>query len=415
MEPNAETFAGLIAPMSFADFLAGYWEKTFLHLQGSDPSRFSKYFSMTDVDTWLTSAQGNLYISSPQGSDLDTEKVDPRAVTLSVAYTAFSRGSLLVLKPMTGWPRLQGLLKALGRELNAEIEVEAHLAPQGSKVFPPFVAGHDVLVLQVEGERIWQLHEFELLQVNPVQKRNMIFPEAWYGRTKTPVLAEVCLKPGDLLFIPHGMGHHAVAENGACLHLEFSIKPLYWVDFLKIAAECAALHSQDLRRALPPGFVEDPALCESMRQTFEHVMKTFQEKASFDEVVAVAKRNRIAAQRFPADGHFAQVATVGELAADSVVERRPDILCYVEDVVDTLRNQRSAIFFGNEHVSTPPRVRRSLEFIRDHPRFRIADIPGLDEKGQLALVRRLLVEGLLRRVPAAEQVEQPKPPVPVST
>ncbi|MFL6198847.1 MAG: JmjC domain-containing protein [Thermoanaerobaculia bacterium] len=394
----ADTFSGLIAPMSMDEFLADYWEKTFLHLRGNDPDRFTRYFSLRDVDTWLTGAHGDLYISSPQGSDLDTEKIDPRDVTLSVAYTSFTRGSLLVLNPMAGWPPLQGLIKALGRELHGTVEVEAHVAPPGSKVFPPFVAGHDVLVLQVEGERVWQLHEFSLLQVNPVQKRNMKFPLEWYGRTKAPVLAEVCLKPGDLLFIPHGMGHHAVAEHGASLHLEFSIKPLYWVDFLKIAAECAALHSQDLRRALPPGFVESSEICERMRQTFEHVMKTFQETASFDEVVAVAKRNRIAFQRYPADGHFVQLAKLGELTADSVVERRRDILCYVEEVVDALRNVRIAIFFGNEHVSAPLRVRRSLEFIRDHRRFRVSEIPGLDEKGQVALVRRLIVEGMLQRV-----------------
>jgi hypothetical protein len=98
-----------------------------------------------------------------------------------------------------------------------------------------------------------------------------------------------------------------------------------------------------------------------------------------------------------------------------VVERRQSLLCYVEEVVDTLRNPRIAIFFGNEHVSAPPRVRRSLEFIRDHARFRVSDVPGLDEESQLALVRRLIVEGMLRRVPAAERVELPEPEVPVST
>lgn len=398
VEPEAETFAGLIAPMSIAEFLADYWEKTFLHLRGDDPDRFSRYFSVRDVDRWLTGAQGDLYISAPQGSDLDTQKIDPRDVTLSVAYSAFTRGCLLVLKTMNGWPPLQGLIKALGSELHGDVEVEAHLAPPGSKVFPPFVAGHDVLVLQVEGERTWQLHEFSLLQVNPVERKNMNFPLEWYGRTKTPALAEVCLKPGDLLFIPHGMGHHAVAENGASLHLEFSIKPLYWVDFLKIAVECAALHSQDLRRALPPGFVESPEIGERMRQTFEHLVKTFQETASFDEVIAVARRNRISFQRYPADGHFAQLAALGELTADSRVERRRDILCHVEEVVDRQRNARIAIFFGSEHVSAPVRVRRSLEFIRDHRRFRVSEVPGLDEKSQLALVRRLIVEGMLQRV-----------------
>lgn len=398
VEPQADTFAGLIAPMSMTEFLADYWEKTFLHVRGNEPDRFTRYFSMRDVDRWLTGAQGDLYISSPRDSDLDAQRIDPRDVTLSVAYSAFTRGCLLVLKPMNGWPPLQGLIKALGSELHGNVNVEAHLAPPGSKVFPPFVAGHDVLVLQVEGERTWQLHEFSLLQVNPVERTNMKFPLEWYGRNKTPALAEVCLKPGDLLFIPHGMGHHAIAENGASLHLELSIKPLYWVDFLKFAVECAALHSQDLRRALPPGFVESPEIGERMRQTFEHLMKTFQETASFDEVISVARRNRIAFQRYPADGHFVQLAALGELTADSMVERRRDVLCHVEELIDRQRNERIAIFFANEHVTAPLRVRRSLEFIRDRRRFRVSEIPGLDEKGQLALVRRLIVEGMLQRV-----------------
>lgn len=407
MANDVETFADLIAPLSVNDFLANHWEKSFLHLQ-NEPGRFSRYFSLGDFDRWLTAAQGSLFISPPD-PDIQTEQVRPRDISLSVAYAAFARQCLLVLSPVKGWPPIHGLVKSLGRFFHAEVNAEAHLAPEGARVFPPYVAGHDVLILHLQGERIWHLHEFSLLQINPGQKKNLKFPLKWYGRTKAPVVAEVCLKPGDLLFVPRGMPHRAVAQNGACLHLDFSIKPFVWMDFLEVAAECAAVKADALRRALPPGFVENDGLRESLRETFETVMKAFQEEASFDEVLAAVKRNRVTLQNYPPDGHFVQLAALDGLRPDSEVERRRDLLCTVDDVTDANKNPKVAIFFGYEHVAGPPHLRPALELIRDRRRFRVSEVPGLDEKSQLVLVRRLILEGLLRQVLAEERVEQPQP------
>ena len=413
MRNHVETWGDLIAPLSVSDFFANYWEKTFLHLH-NEPGRFSRYFSLRDFDRWLTSTRGSLFISPPQ-ADAPTERYRPKEISLSSAYAAFARRCLLVLNPMEDWPPLQGLVKALEKDFHAEINVEAHLAPEETRTFPPYVAGHDVLILHLEGERIWHLHEFSLLQINPPQKKNLKFPLKWYGRTKAPVAAEVCLKPGDLLFIPRGMPHRAVAQNGACLHLDFGITPFVWMDFLKLAAECVAVHSDALRRALPPGFVEDQEISERMRHTFQEVMKTFQETATFDEVLAAVKRNRVKLQNYPPDGHFAQISVLAGLTLDSAIERRRDLLCVVDDVVDVNKNPKVAIFFGSEHVAGPPHLRRALEFIRDQARFRVSEVPGLDEKGQLVLVRRLILEGLLQRVLAPERAEQSEPAVPVSS
>jgi ribosomal protein L16 Arg81 hydroxylase len=408
MEYNVESFRDLITPLSVNDFFANYWEKTFLHLQHG-PGRFFNYFSLRDIDIWLASVRSGLpdsiVITAPEGAETRTERHRPREIGIDVAYAAFAKGCSLILNHMEDWPSLLGLVKALGRDFHADIGVNAYLTPKGARTFPIHTDEHDVLILHLEGEKIWRLHEFSLLQLGLSQKKYLKFSKEWYGRTETPLLAEICLKPGDLLYIPRGMPHYAIAQDSACLHLTVSITTLYWMDFLKIAAEHAAIYSQDLRRALPPGFVDSEEICNRMRDTFREVMKAFQEVTSFDEVLAAVKRNRVTFQGYPSDGHFVQLLEPEELTIDSAVERRRDVLCVVGEIFDRERNTRMAIWFGNQHVSGPMHLRRALEFIRDNVKFRVSEVPGLDEKGQLTLVRRLLKEGLLRRATASKSVE----------
>jgi ribosomal protein L16 Arg81 hydroxylase len=408
MELEVESFRHLISPLSVEEFFATYWEKSFLHLH-TEPSRFSNYFSMRDIDVWLASVRSGLsdsiVIAAPEGAEERTERYRPREIGVDTAYVALARGCSLILNHMEDWPSLIGLVKALGRDFHADIGVNAYLTPKGARTFPIHTDEHDVLILHLEGEKIWHLHEFSLLQLGLSQKKNLKFSKEWYGRTQTPLLAEICLKPGDILYIPRGMPHYAVAQGGACLHLTFSITPMYWMDFLKVAAECAAVHSQEIRRALPPGFVESEEICSRMRRTFQDVMRTFQELTSFDEVLAAVKRNRVTFQSYPSDGHFTQILKPEELSIDSEVERRRDVLCVVDEVFDRERNTKVAIWFANQQVAGPLHLRRALEFIRDHAKFKVSDVPGLDEKGQLTLVRRLIIEGLLRRALISKPVE----------
>jgi ribosomal protein L16 Arg81 hydroxylase len=413
MERDVESFGDLISPLPVDEFFAKYWEKTFVHLQ-NEPGRFS-YFSLRDIDTWLASVRSgqpdSVVIKGPAGAETRTEKHRPGEISVDAVYAALARGCSLVLNHMEDWPSLLGLVKTLGRDFHADIGVNAYLTPKGSRTFSIHTDEHDVLILHLEGEKIWHLHEFSVLQIGFSEKKNLHFSSEWHGRTRTPQLAEICLKPGDVLYIPRGMPHYAVAKDSACLHLTVSITPLYWMDFLKIAAEQAAVYSQDLRRSLPPGFVDSEEICERMRHTFQQVMKAFQEVTSFDEVLAVVKRNRAAFQGYPSDGHFTQLVEPEELTLESEVERRRGVLCVVDEVLDRERNPKSAIWFANQQISGPVHLRRALEFIRDHARFRVSEIPGLDQEGQLTLVRRLITEGLLRRVRAPKPVELTAPAV----
>jgi hypothetical protein len=401
MQKKAESFSDLIAPLPVEEFLAHYWEKTYLH-QSKGADRFADYFSISDMDQWLSSVRSGLsdsiVIAAPEGAEARRTAYRPGDFSVELAYLALARGSSIILNHLEDWPTIAGLSKALARDFHAEIGVNAYCTPKQGRTFPIHTDEHDVLVLHLAGEKVWRLHEFSLLQLRLPQKKNLSFPEDWYGRTQTPLLSEVRLRPGDLLYIPRGMPHCALAQESTCLHLTISITTLYWMDFLKLAVEDATTHSQALRSALPPGFVESETVCERMRETFSQVLAAFQREVSFERTLAVARRDRARLQHFPADGHLAHMSELEGLSADTEVERRRDVLCVVDDTFDVDRTPKVALYFANQRVAAPPRVRRSLEFIRETPRFRVRDIPGLDENGQLVLVRRLLLEGLLRPV-----------------
>lgn len=404
MDPSRQTFADLIAPLPMDEFFERHWEKTFLHIR-QKPDAFAGYFSLAEVDHWLRAGTGLLYLTPPTGERPETQTYRPADISLSLAYSAFRRGCLLVLEPFKHWPAIQGLIGSLGRDFYAEISASAFVAPPGARAFPPFAAGHDTLVLQLEGESTWNLHEFWLLQRNPVEKKNLKFPLEWYGRPKTPVIAELRLQPGHVLYIPRGMPYQVQQRDVYSLHLQVDIQPLGWMDLFKIAIDCASVHSQELRRSVPLGFLTDAERRESLRAVYEELIRALPQWTSFDEVIAAVQRNRVKAQGFPADGHFGELLHVEEITVDSLVEHRQDILCFAEPVTDIDKKTRSALFFGQELVAGPELLLEASLFVRDHRRFRVSEIPGLDGKSQVVLVRRLMVEGLLRRAPPGAEAE----------
>jgi hypothetical protein len=103
-------------------------------------------------------------------------------------------------------------------------------------------------------------------------------------------------------------------------------------------------------------------------------------------------RARQQAPHFPADGHFAQLARLGEVGPDTVVRRRAGLTPRVER-----REDGAALRFAASTVGGPADLEPAFTHIRDHERFRVADLPGaLDDESKVVLVRRLIRDGLLR-------------------
>lgn len=49
----------------------------------------------------------------------------------------------------------------------------------------------------------------------------------WFERTRGRPMVEVHMRPGDVLYVPRGWYHDAMAQPGASLHVTFSVTPLH--------------------------------------------------------------------------------------------------------------------------------------------------------------------------------------------
>ncbi|HEY4592363.1 MAG TPA: cupin domain-containing protein [Thermoanaerobaculia bacterium] len=400
MESVAQSFETLIDPVTPDAFFKDYWEKQHLHLERNRPSLYDDLFSLGDVDRWILSTRQTdqtdaILVAPPEGTEVSQQRYRAGELPIEVAYEVFTKGYSLVLNRLENtWQPVARLTEMLGQVFCARIGVNAYLTPVGSKTFPVHIDNHDVFILQVYGEKVWQLHEFEHLPIYYLEYREYLkLPSFWNEPGSFPHRAEIRLRPGDLLYIPRGMPHCARAIDSTSLHLTASINPLYWTDFFKAAVEQTCFDVPLLRRALPPRFVSDPEAREAMRRDFLAALALFTEKVSFEETLGVVTRRQIHRQGFPQDGHLAQLLRLAEVALDSRIERRPGILCAVEV---SPRQDTCRIRFGPTYVRGPIRLRAAMEFICDHERFRVSDLPGLDDSGKVVLARRLVGSGLLR-------------------
>jgi ribosomal protein L16 Arg81 hydroxylase len=392
-------FEDVIAPVSAHEFFAHYWEKTFLYNARDEPGRFNGLFSLGDVDRWLLATRegqpDSILITPPEGSQAWKRKHRPRDLAVDEAYELFAKGHSLVLNHLEdSWAPVAGLVSGLREAFCAEVGINVYVTPKGSQTFPVHTDDHDVFILQVQGEKIWRLHEMAQLSAERLQYRqDLCFTSDWgKSRVETPQIAELRLRPGNVLYIPRGMPHCAVARDELSLHLTISLRPLSWIDFFKAALEQASIHAPELRKSLPPGFFTGPTADEATHRAFVAALEAFQTHLSFEETHQVVSRSRVRALGFPPDGHFEQLASLPDLVLDSMLERRPGILCTVEISESNFAHIR----FGGQHVRVPGRLREALEFIRDNPRFQVSQIPSLDDQSRLVLARRLVREGLLR-------------------
>ncbi len=109
-----------------------------------------------------------------------------------------------------------------------------------------------MFALQVVGGKRWRLYQGRA--DNPVEHE--IFhniPQADYDRMKGPVAAEIDMRPGDLLYLPRGQFHDALASSSASIHVTFSVALPTGLDWLHGIWE-AAVRDSMFRADMPlPG------------------------------------------------------------------------------------------------------------------------------------------------------------------
>jgi bifunctional lysine-specific demethylase and histidyl-hydroxylase NO66 len=287
---------------------------------------------------------------------------------------AWEAGATIVLQALhVNWHPLAVFCRLLEEAIGHAVQANAYYTPRGSQGFAVHHDTHDVLVLQVAGEKRWRVYE-PLLEL-PLKHQRYSPALGEHGEPTH----DVVLRSGDTLYLPRGWLHEAETSSSDSLHLTVGITAHTWLDGAKGALEVCE-DELAFRRSVVPGESDGVAdlLAEQLRP----------------ELVERRRRRRFLDSRRPIreDG-LSQLRVVKRVDAATALERRETVIADLEEWSGGL-----ALVFEGKEVRFPAHASGEVRgcFESDGP-FRIRDLTGeLDPEGRLVLARRLVREGFLR-------------------
>ena len=379
--PDGRALARAIEPVTAEEFLADYWEQQPLVVPRSEPGRYDDLLSVADVERLVASP--GLRHPGFRMAKADAD-LSPAAYTRDIAWrpTPFTgaadvprvveqwdRGATIVLQGLHHtWPALAAYCRSLEASLGHPAQANAYYTPRESQGLAVHHDTHDVLVLQVAGEKRWLVYApvFELPLKHQRYRPAMGEPG--------DVVLDFTLRAGDTLYLPRGWLHEALTSGSDSLHLTVGVNVYTWIDAFKDAlAQCE----------------RDPGFRRAPEGGPDGLLELLEARLGPD-AVARRRRHRFVDSRRPVlEGQLEQLRALEGLTLDTPLERRATVIAELEGA--TLR-------FEGKRLAFPAHLAEELTFLVDADgAFTLGDLPGsLDENGRLVLARRLVREGFLR-------------------
>jgi ribosomal protein L16 Arg81 hydroxylase len=389
--------ARCLDPVDAGTFLAEHWEQRPLVVPRDEPGRFDDLLSEADVERLVCSTairypgfrlvrEGSQIPVGAYTSELSWRPPFTGTVDVPRVVAEWEAGATIVLQALhVTWHPLAVFCRLLEDALGRGVQANSYSTPSGSQGFGVHHDTHDVLVLQVAGEKRWRLYD-PLVEL-PLKHQRYSGSLGDSG----PPTDDVVLRAGDTLYLPRGWLHEAETSQTDSLHLTIGIAAHTWFD----AARGALASIED-----EPGFRHDVA--RGAADGLEAALA-----AGLDpEAVERRRRRRFVETRRPIreDG-LSQLRALADLDAETLLERRETVIADLEETDDAV-----TLVFEGKQVAFPPHAAAEVRacFDAEEP-FRAVDLPGeLDRDGRVVLVRRLVREGFFRAVDGEQRRRRPK-------
>ena len=386
----AAALARCLEPVDAETFLSEHWERLPLVVPRDEPGRFDDLLSEADVERLVcsTAIRYPAFRLVREGSQIDvgsyTRDVSwrpPFTKTADVTrvLAEWEAGATIVLQALhVNWQPLAVFCRLLEGALGRPVQVNSYSTPRGSQGFAVHHDTHDVLVLQVAGEKRWRLYD-PLLEL-PLKHQRYSKSLGEHGEATD----ELVLRAGDTLYLPRGWLHEAETSDTDSLHLTIGITAHTWVDAARDGL--AALEGEpEFRRDVDTG--DGEGLTDAVAQALDP-----------DRVEERRRRRFLETRRPIREDGLTQLRALETLGPDTLLERRETVIADLDEPADGL-----VLVFEGKAIRFPPHAADELRacFESDEP-FRAAELPGeLDAAGRVVLARRLVREGFLRVVDAA--------------
>lgn len=388
-----ESFEAITAPLGADVFLRDYLGRRPLHLEGA-ADKWQEVMSWPILNRLLGMA--SIWSAASMPLVLDREPV-PVASYASLAVgrdggqvmrpdpakvQAFlKRGATLVandIEQLT--PELRAFAGAMEQALGGKVQGNLYLSSKRKQGFRVHFDTHDVFAVHVMGEKTWFV--FEGRADAPIAHAMFQgLPAEHHEAAKGRLWREVRLKPGDLLYLPRGQYHYALADDGPCAHIAFGVTYPIGLDvmtylFERIVAEPLA------RRNLPQG--DDAALSDRLAGLADRIGAILREPQTRQAMTAF-----IANYRYPR----AEYELPGLI---ETAEERWRLKTAGVRLVEQGGRAALAKPGTREAVEIPPAVKAQVAWILSKPEFARAELAAAFPGDPPAKLDKLL--GDLRRM-----------------
>lgn len=392
MTPTDYSFDWTLAPVRPDHFFAEHFETAPLRIARNDPDYYADLLSFEDIDRVVTTmglsvpeitvtrSAGDI---TPADYAYESGLVDPVRVG-----RLFADGATVILSGLhERLPKLARFCRALEAVFSARVQTNIYMTQAESQGFRAHYDDHDVIVLQVAGTKEWRLYD------TPVE---LPLGSQGFDPARVEIGAETdrfLLQPGDMLYVPRGLAHDAVATGAASLHITTGLMTRSWADVLAEAVNAVAHRDPMLRRALPPGYAAPGYDFGRHQAEFEEMLGRVAAAAPLAKLMESFRQDFLTGRVPRVEGQLAELAKLDGLGLDSRVGARPHL---VHDLSHDPEAGLVRLICHGAEIELPDFAREPLEAAIASRDIRVGDLPGdLDDAGKLVLVRRMVREGLM--------------------
>ena len=230
---------GKIIPDIFDDaqaaaFLKAYCEKGFLHIEQEDRTRFEHLFTWDAINKLLSlnllDAKRMRVVKDGRDVPLafyrrddENKTIDPR----KLAALMEQGGSIAINAVQQFSEGVSRLAAQFERWLNQRLNVNMYLSFGTGGAFTSHFDTHDVLALQIHGEKLWTIYE----DPEPYPRHELKTSGRHAARGRK-VLCNPFLRAGDLIYFPRGFYHEAAVQDGFSVHMTFGLRTAVGMHFV---------------------------------------------------------------------------------------------------------------------------------------------------------------------------------------
>lgn len=299
------SFDEILAPIGLERFRAEYDGQKPLHLKGR-PDKFTEVMNWGKLSEMLS--QITIWSQNSLKLILDKEPIPAARYCAPAAgrdggqvlrpdpdkvKDFLRRGATLIADDIDHLnPGLTAFAHAMERDLGGQVQGNLYLSSRRRQGFAAHFDTHDVYAVHVEGTKTW--HVYEGRAADPIAHPMFrSYGQEHHDKAKGGLMMEVHMEPGDLLYLPRGQYHDAIADEGGAVHIAFGVTYSIGLDVVSTLYERMML--EPLFRANLPrlaGGGDDRALRERLRLLSDGIATVLADPKTLEQIKVMQREHR---------------------------------------------------------------------------------------------------------------------------